>query len=56
MDLGLRYNSGSTQATLAVYQVEFSNRITYVSGAAAEGIDYLNEASGAYINVGGIDS
>lgn len=56
IDLGLRYNTQDTQATLALYNVEFSNRITYVSGAAAEGIDYLNEASGAYINVGGIDS
>ncbi|CUS42023.1 MAG: TonB-dependent receptor [Thalassolituus sp.] len=56
IDLGLRYNTGATQATVAIYQVDFANRITYISGAAAAGIDYLNEASGAYLNVGGIDS
>ena len=56
VDLGLRYNTGATQATVAIYQVDFANRITYISGAAAAGIDYLNEASGAYLNVGGIDS
>jgi iron complex outermembrane receptor protein len=56
MDLGLRYNYGMFNASLTYYDIDFSNRITYIPEGSTTGIDYLGESDGAYVNVGGISS
>lgn len=56
IDAGIRYNSGSISASLTYYTIEFDNRITFISIEGVDGIDYLEEAAGAYVNVGGIES
>ncbi len=56
MDIGLRYTSGMFNASLTYYDIEFANRITYIPEGSTDGIDYLGESDGAYVNVGGIES
>ena len=56
MDIGLRYSTGMLNASLTYYDIEFANRITYIPEGSTDGIDYLGESDGAYVNVGGIDS
>ncbi len=56
MDIGLRYTTGMLNASLTYYDIEFANRITYIPEGSTDGIDYLGESDGAYVNVGGIES
>lgn len=56
MDIGVRYTTGMFNASLTYYDIEFSNRITFVPEGSTDGIDYLGESDGAYVNVGGIAS
>ncbi|MEX2334895.1 MAG: TonB-dependent receptor, partial [Pseudohongiella sp.] len=56
MDIGLRYTTGMFNASLTYYDIEFANRITYIPEGSTDGIDYLGESDGAYVNVGGIES
>ncbi len=56
MDIGLRYTGERFNATFTYYDINFENRITYIPSGGVEGIDYLGELDGQYINVGGISS
>lgn len=56
IDLGLRYEGDRISASVTYYDIEFSNRVTFIPEGTSSGIDYLNESEGAYINVGGIES
>ena len=55
-DMGLRFNNNVFNATLTYYEVNFNNRITYIPEGGVNGIDFLGEVDGEYINVGGIAS
>ena len=56
IDLGLRYNSGRFQASLTYYDIDFSDRLTFIPPDSPDGIDFLIGTNGSYINVGGIES
>ncbi len=57
VDFGLRYNSEMLSATATVYQVDFTNRITFLApGSDGNAPDFLSELDGEYQNVGGIKS
>ncbi|WP_440056922.1 TonB-dependent receptor domain-containing protein (plasmid) [Pseudoalteromonas sp. T1lg65] len=56
IDLGLRYNSTDLSASLTIYNVDFENRLTFISADSTDGINYDVGTSGAYKNVGGIES
>jgi len=56
MDIGVRYTTGMFNASLTYYDIEFANRITFIPEGSTDGIDYLGESDGAYVNVGGIES
>ncbi len=56
-DVGFRYSNDWLRATVTGYYVKFNNRITFVSaGDPVDGVDYLEEGEGTYLNVGGIES
>jgi len=56
-DIGFRYSNDWLRATVTGYYVKFNNRITFVSaGDPVDGVDYLEEGEGTYLNVGGIES
>lgn len=56
-DFGFRYSNDWLRATVTGYYVKFNNRITFVSaGDPVDGVDYLEEGEGTYLNVGGIES
>jgi outer membrane receptor for Fe3+-dicitrate len=56
-DVGFRYSNDWLRATVTGYYVKFNNRITFVSaGDPVDGVDYLEEGEGTYLNVGGIKS
>ncbi|MDV6328963.1 TonB-dependent receptor [Idiomarina sp. Sol25] len=56
IDLGLRYSTPGFNASLTYYDITFENRITFISVEDADGIDYLEEAAGSYVNTGGVES
>lgn len=56
LDLGLRYSSPGFNASVTYYNIEFDNRITFVSNESVDGIDFLESAAGGYVNDGGVES
>ncbi|MBO9621232.1 MAG: TonB-dependent receptor [Sphingomonas sp.] len=56
VELGARYGGRNLQGSLTLYDVNFENRIILVPSTFITGIDYLNQVSGLYLNVGGIKS
>ncbi len=56
IELGARYSGSRLQASLTFYDISFSNRIAFISSNLVDGIDYLEEVDGLYLNVGGIHS
>nr|WP_241737441.1 TonB-dependent receptor [Neptunicella marina] len=56
IDAGLRFVSGSVNASITYYDIKFENRLTFISPDSPDGVNYLDENNGAYINVGGIES
>lgn len=56
IDLGLRYSSPGFNVSLTYYDIQFDNRILFVSAEDLDGIDYLESAAGRYENEGGIKS
>ncbi len=57
IDIGLRYSNGDLNASLTYYQIDFENRLIFVStGDPVLGIDFGEEVSGGYTNVGGVES
>lgn len=55
-DIGLRYASRRFSGSATYYNITFDNRIVFVAEGTAGAIDYLGESSGAYLNVGGVES
>lgn len=55
-DLGLRYSGDGINAGITYYQIQFDNRITFISNETVTGIDFLEAAAGGYINDGGVES
>jgi len=56
MDLGLRYFSQLVDASITLYQIDFDNRLTFISPDSPDGIDFLIGTNGSYVNTGGIES
>ncbi|MEI5687251.1 TonB-dependent receptor [Sphingomonas kyungheensis] len=56
IEMGGRYNAGRVEASLTGYDIKFNNHIQSISANLVSGIDYLNEQSSVYLNVGGIRS
>ncbi|MBI1361090.1 MAG: TonB-dependent receptor [Alphaproteobacteria bacterium] len=57
VDYGARYVGRRFSGSITGYNIRFSNRVTFVPATTGSGApDYLNEAEGSYINVGGIES
>lgn len=56
IDIGLRYSSSALHASLTLYDVTFDNRLNFIAPDSPDGIDYSIGNSGAYENVGGIES
>jgi iron complex outermembrane recepter protein len=57
VDYGARYVAGNFSGSITGYNIKFSNRITYVPATVGSGApDYLSEAAGSYVNVGGVES
>ena len=56
IDLGVRYSTPGFNASLTYYTIKFDNRIRFVSAEQSEGIDFLEEGAGGYVNDGGVES
>jgi len=56
IEIGARYNSGHVQASLTAYDIKFDNHIQSITANLVTGIDYLEEQTSVYLNVGGIRS
>lgn len=55
-DIGARFSNGFISSSLTVYHIDFNNHVTYIPESTSAEINYLNEAAGKYINVGGLES
>ncbi len=56
IEIGAATNAGRVEASLTGYDIKFNNHIQSISANLVSGIDYLNEQSSVYLNVGGIRS
>ncbi|MDP4916580.1 MAG: TonB-dependent receptor [Haliea sp.] len=56
LEAGLRYRNGDLLLTATVFQIDFENRIIFLSPESAAGPDYLIGTNGTYFNAGGIES
>ena len=56
VDVGVRYSGGRVAVTAAYYDIDFRNRIFFLTPATAAGPNYLIPGGGAYFNAGGIES
>lgn len=57
LDLGLRYQGDSFNASATLYSIKFNNRITLLAYQELDGApDYLTELDGTFVNVGGVKS
>ncbi len=57
IDLGIRYQGDSLNASMTVYNIQFDNRITLLAYQQIDGApDYLTELDGTFVNVGGVKS
>ena len=56
VDFGVRYSGGRVAVTAAYYDIDFRNRIFFLTPATAAGPNYLIAGGGTYFNAGGIES
>ena len=56
IDIGLRFSSGRFQGSFTYYDIDFSNRLTFIPPDSPDGIDFLIGTNGSFVNVGGIES
>lgn len=57
LDLGLRYQGDTFNASATLYSIKFNNRITLLAYQELDGApDYLTELDGTFVNVGGVKS
>ncbi|MEE4279906.1 MAG: TonB-dependent receptor, partial [Halieaceae bacterium] len=56
VEVGLRYRGDRVFLTATYYDIDFSNRIIFLSPESAAGPDYIIGTNGTYFNAGGIES
>ncbi|MHA7816181.1 MAG: TonB-dependent receptor domain-containing protein [Pseudohaliea sp.] len=56
IEAGIRYRGDRLALTATYYEIDFSNRIIFLSPESAAGPDYIIGTNGTYFNAGGIDS
>lgn len=56
MELGVRYRGDRVFISATYYEIEFDNRIIFLSNETASGPNYLIGTNGSYFNAGGIES
>lgn len=56
MELGIRYRNNDWFVSATYYDIEFDNRIIFLSAETETGPDYDVGTNGTYFNAGGIDS
>jgi len=56
LEAGLRYRNGPLLLSATAFQIDFENRIIFLSPESAAGPDYLIGTNGTYFNAGGIES
>ena len=56
IDFGVRYTGDRVALTATYYDIDFRNRIFFLTPASAAGPNYLIPGGGAYFNAGGIES
>ncbi|MEE4278441.1 MAG: TonB-dependent receptor, partial [Halieaceae bacterium] len=56
IEVGLRYRGDRMFLTATYYDIDFSNRIIFLSPESAAGPNYLIGTNGTYFNAGGIES
>lgn len=56
MELGVRYRNDGLFVSATYYDIEFDNRIIFLSAETETGPDYDVGTNGTYFNAGGIDS
>jgi iron complex outermembrane recepter protein len=57
LDLGIRYQGNTVNASATLYSIKFNNRITLLAYQEVDGApDYLTELDGTFVNVGGVKS
>lgn len=56
LEVGLRYRNGDLYLTATAFQIDFENRIIFLSPESDAGPNYLIGTSGTYFNAGGIES
>lgn len=55
-EIGLRYAGSRLRGSVVYFDTTFENRLFPAPTATVDGIDYLEESNGGYINGGGIES
>jgi len=56
IELGLRYNADRLALTATYFEIDFSDRIVFLTPESGEGINFLIGTNGTFFNAGGIDS
>ena len=56
VDFGVRYSGERLAMTATWYDIDFDNRVFFLSPQTAAGPDYVIAGGGSYFNAGGIDS
>ena len=56
LDIGIRYSGGRVSFTGAYYDIDFNNRVFFLSPTTVTGPNYLVAGGGSYFNAGGIES
>jgi outer membrane receptor protein involved in Fe transport len=56
IEVGARYTGSRFNASATLYSIDFSNRIAFIPANLVDGIDYLGQVDGVYLNLGGVKS
>lgn len=56
IEIGARYKSNRFNASATIYSIDFANRIAFIPANLVDGIDYLGQVDGVYLNLGGVKS
>lgn len=56
IEIGARYSSPRFNASATLYSIDFANRIAFIPANLVDGIDYLGQVDGVYLNLGGVKS
>lgn len=56
IEIGARYTSNRFNLSATLYSIDFSNRIAFIPANLVDGIDYIGQVDGIYMNLGGVKS